>query len=48
MLNVVKDAYTELLRSENILLSRAEHNRLFRAVLQEMTDDMLTGLSNQS
>ena len=47
MLDVVKDAYTELMRSENIILSRSEHNRLFRAVLQEMVDDMFTGLSNQ-
>jgi hypothetical protein len=48
MLNVVKNAFAESIRSENILLSRAEYNRLFRTVLQEMIDDMLAGLSNEN
>jgi hypothetical protein len=44
MLGVVKDAYTEFLRSRNIILSRTEQTRLLRAVLQEMFDDMSTNL----
>ena len=47
MLNVVKDAFAESIRSGNLLLSRAEHTRLFRAVWQEMIDDMLAGLSDK-
>jgi hypothetical protein len=48
ILHVVKDAFAESIRSDNILLSRAEYNRLFRAVLQETIDDMLAGLSDKN
>jgi hypothetical protein len=41
VVSLVKDAFTEALRTENIVLSRAEHGRLFRAVLREVLDDML-------
>ena len=45
ILDVMKEAYVELLRGENIILSRAENNRLFRAVLQETLNDILANLS---
>ena len=38
---LVKDAYTELLRTENIILSRTEHNRLLRDILKDVLTDML-------
>ena len=38
---VVKDAYTELLRTENIMLSRTESNRLLRDILKDVLTDML-------
>ena len=48
MLGVAKDAYgayTEVLRTENILLTQAERDRLFRAVLKEMLDEVLNDIS---
>ena len=44
MLDVAKGAFKGLLRTENVILSRAEHQRLFRAVVQEMVNDMLSNL----
>jgi hypothetical protein len=44
VLGLVKDAFTETLRTENILLSQAEHDRLFRAILREILDDVLNDL----
>jgi len=41
---VVKDtceAYTQAVRTESIILSRQEHNRLFQAVLKDLLDDTL-------
>ncbi len=38
---VVKDAYTKLLKSENIILSRTERNRLLRDILKDELSDML-------
>ncbi len=47
MLDVVKDAYTELIRSENIILSRKEQNRLLQAVVQEMVEEILASFSDE-
>jgi hypothetical protein len=44
---VVKEVYTEALRREDIILSRTEHNRLLRAVLQETLNEMLANLSDE-
>ena len=38
---VVKDAYTQLLKSENIILSRTERNRLLRDILKDELKSML-------
>lgn len=38
---VVQDAYTALLRTENVILSRTERNRLLRDVLKDILTDML-------
>jgi hypothetical protein len=45
LISLVEDAFTEALRTENIVLSRAEHGRLFRAVLREILDDILDDLA---
>ncbi len=37
-------AYVEVLKAENIILTRAEHKRLFRAVMKGMLDDALMDL----
>jgi hypothetical protein len=42
MMSLVEDAFTDALRTERIILSRAERWRLFRAVLEEIFDDMLS------
>jgi hypothetical protein len=44
MMGLVKDAFAEALRAENIVLSRAENERIFRAVLREIPDDALNDL----
>lgn len=38
---LVQDAYTALLRTENVILSRPERNRLLRDVLKDVLTDML-------
>ena len=37
---VVKDAYAESLRAENIILSRTENNRLLRDILKDILAEM--------
>ena len=44
---VVQHAFSEILRSENIVLSRVERDRLLRAVLRATLDDMLLAISGQ-
>jgi hypothetical protein len=44
VLDLVKNGFAEALRAENIVLTRAEHDRLFRAVLRDMLDDLLNDL----
>jgi hypothetical protein len=44
ILTVVKDASKEFLTSQNIILSRTEQNRLIRAILPELVDDVLNEL----
>jgi hypothetical protein len=41
---LVKETYTTVIQSENIVLSRAEQNRLLQAVLKETLNDMLAKL----
>ena len=48
MVTVLKSAFAEFIRTENIILSRKLYNRLFRTVLDEMINDMLTDLSDGS
>lgn len=38
--DIVKDAYTESLRAENIILSRTERNRLLRDILKNVLAEM--------
>lgn len=47
MHGLVRDAHTayvEVLKAENIILTRAEHERLFRAFMKGMLDDALMDL----
>lgn len=37
---VVKDAYSESLHAENIILSRTENNRLLRDILKDVLAEM--------
>ena len=41
---VVKEAYTQLLKRENIILSRTEQTRLLRDILKDELGDMLAEL----
>ena len=47
MLAVLNNAYAEVLRTENIVLTRKERERLLREVLKDTLDDMLRDLSDQ-
>jgi hypothetical protein len=47
MLGVLNNAYAEVLRTENIVLTRKERERLLREVLKDTLDDMLRELSDQ-
>lgn len=44
---IVQGAYTEVLRTQNIVLSRNERNRLLREVLKDTLEDMLLHLSGK-
>ena len=48
MVAVLKSAFAEYIRTENIILSRKLYNRLFRIVLDEIINDMRTDLSDVS
>ena len=45
---VVQHAFSEILRNENIVLSRVERRRLLREVLKNTLDDMLLDLSGKA
>jgi hypothetical protein len=47
MLGVLNNAYAEVLRTENIVLTRKERERLLREVLKDTLDDMLRDLSDR-
>jgi hypothetical protein len=44
MVDVVKDAFSKILRTENIILSRAERNRLLQTILKDLLNDILKKL----
>ena len=44
---VVQHAFSEIMKTENIVLSRVERNRLLREVLKETLGDMLLDLSGK-
>ena len=44
---VVQRAFSEILQTENIVLSRVERDRLLRDVLKDTLDDMLHDLSGK-
>jgi hypothetical protein len=44
---VVQHTFSEILRTENIVLSQVERDRLLREVLKDTLDDMLLDLSGK-
>ena len=44
---VVQHAFSEILKTENIVLSRVERDRLLREVLKDTLDDMLLDISGK-
>ena len=44
---VVQHAFSEVLKTENIVLSRVERNRLLREILKDTLDDMLLAISGK-
>ena len=45
---IVQNAYEDALRSENVILSRAERKRLFAQILRLMLEDMIKKLDERS
>jgi hypothetical protein len=44
---VVQHAFSEVLKTDNIVLSRVERNRLLREILKDTLDDMLLAISGK-